>query len=228
MTTEEDDEFKITTTGEMIRLIENDETDAVETPDVDESKPAAAPRPFDIGVVYDSAGDGARLTLVTKYAGSRRRCMHIRRTGGTMRYMGTKSNTINHDGGVPDYLPKSRCWKETVPDVPVGGHATASTAEAATTTIYSYKNGEDVKVYVRHSTGSTTDAAGDSVFSYRSGRCQRVGTAKIPDGADYNHIHFGLWTGLGEADEDGAERGYRSRHRLGPERHRQSRDDGGR
>ena len=30
-------------------------------------------------------------------------------------------------------------------------------------------------------------------------------TAKIPQAADYKHIHFGVWAGLGEAKKDGSQ-----------------------
>ena len=30
-------------------------------------------------------------------------------------------------------------------------------------------------------------------------------TAKIPDAADYDHIHFGVWAALGEAEKDGSQ-----------------------
>ena len=59
---------KISTMGDAILSPEND----LDTEDVDESEiPGAEARPFDIGVVYDSAGDRDRLVLVTKYAGTK-------------------------------------------------------------------------------------------------------------------------------------------------------------
>ena len=31
-------------------------------------------------------------------------------------------------------------------------------------------------------------------------------TAKIPEATEYNHIHFGVWAALGEAEEDGTQK----------------------
>ena len=67
-------------------------------------------------------------------------------------------------------------------------------------TIYYYEDGMGETVYVR-SAGSATDDADMTTYTWQIVDIRKG--AKIPEGADYNHLHFGVWSAIGEADEDG-------------------------
>ena len=36
-------------------------------------------------------------------------------------------------------------------------------------------------------------------------QCKVEVTAKIPEATDYEHIHFGVWAALGDAEKDGSQ-----------------------
>ena len=94
-------------------------------------------------------------------------------------------------------------------------------ADAKATQVYSYAtpaandaDPDDINYVVRHS--KTTTAGGDTTYHYAAayihveldrdgdGDGDNVGvTAKIPEATDYQHIHFGVWAALGDAEKDG-------------------------
>ena len=199
--------MNIMTDGVAIVGTTDDSDTAATEPDV----PGAALRMLNIGITYDDASDEARLALVTQYAGTKtvNAFANANAAGGNTDATpsGMRANTIddiNHDGD-PDTDTRSVSLRTAS-----GTFLTASTLQmngtiadsAKPQTIYYYETtteaDEKVKTYLRL-TGTAVDA-GETIYNYQAVTI-RAG-AKIPAAADYDHIHFGVWAGLDEADSD--------------------------
>ena len=187
-------------------------TMATAGPPATESLPGADLRTFDIGKVVDSRDDDARLAIVTQYASTDTVTAYVDDPGGATR-MGTAKDmiTYDHDGD-----NASTTAEVTVSVVAAGdfylanGLTENNTILAATmaSPISYYDNadgdslGDDKRTYVRL-TGTTQNqpTAGTTTYTYQVVDI-RMG-ATIPAAADYSHIHFGVWSGLEEADSAG-------------------------
>ena len=95
-------------------------------------------------------------------------------------------------------------YTDTGPDFTAGttddesGHAVfvgdATTAAGVTTVEYAFA---DITFSINRDGDVDTGVNGDEEVAV---------TAKIPDAAEYKHIHFGVWAALGAAEEDGSQK----------------------
>ena len=195
-------------------------------------KQAAEARTFAIGKTLDSSDDMARLMLVTSYAGTEMVKVFNQGTGTVS---GTKAGYVSIDPATgassTDAANANNAALRSVGMFHAAGAAagalTAALVVAADTKpvevySYSYTDASDVRqtVYVTLTTTSTT--AGVTTYTYASGadidapvlqdgpddaNASDVGqvTSGIPAAVAYEHIHFGVWAGLGEAAKDGSQ-----------------------
>ena len=132
---------------------------------------------------------------------------------------GTTGNTIPADGFTTDNL---------IPTTPIGEVDEDTTAKQ----VYYYVMAEAVpadeegngampeeREYVVYTSGDTDDAGKITEYRYSTVAIhtllERDGvtgtmeftevTATIPEATDYEHIHFGVWAGLGAAEKGGAQ-----------------------
>ena len=185
-----------------------------------------ADRTFGIGKVVDSADDAARLMIITQYAGSNNVYVYnegssavtgtkagyltiedtdttendennVRlKSEGTFYAAGTSSGgegNLSQDGEVGDETEGVQVFSYVdVADSDEKKYVVLTTeSKSSGTTTYTYNN-VDVEVEVA--------AAGDEE-AYNT----RV-RAAIPEATDYDHIHFGVWAALGEAEQDGSQK----------------------
>ena len=188
----------IVTLGEALDGTENDDAT-----DVDESRPGADARTdLAAGFVYDSADDKARLAMFNKYAGTDTVTAFVDGTGMVTGGTGGFVDDIDHDG---DSSEDSSTPVRSLPLRNAGGTFmmasgssldanTEETIAAATTktTIYYYETNEG-RQYVRFQSLNV-----DGQYTYQAVDIEAG--AKIPAVADYDHVHFGVWAGLGDAD----------------------------
>ena len=208
------------------------ETEADETAEAIPYKQAAAVRTFPIGKTLDSSDDMARLMLVTSYAGTE---MVKVFNAGTGTVSGTKAGYVSispTDGTAStDDANANNAALRSVGMFYAAGTAAgtltpelviATDAEPVEVFSYSYTDSSDVRqtVYVTLTTESTT--AGVTTYTYASAADimapvlqdgPDAGAASedaqvisgIPAAVAYEHIHFGVWAGLGEAANDGSQ-----------------------
>ena len=186
---------------------------------------AVAERSFGIGKTLDSSDDTARLMIVTKYSASKHVKVYSREVASaTGELMGTKlgyHTSANAGDGVTNDQ-KMKGLGVYVLAVNVTGTADALEASdqvpdaAADTfeskTVYSH----EATHYVVH---EESKVGGTTTYIYRpvsvlvnSLNANNDGTpelgqvtATITEAADYEHIHFGVWAGLGTAAKDGSQ-----------------------
>ena len=177
----------VTTPGVLIMVIPEVDEDDAAVPAI----PGADARVLDIGVTYDSADDSARVTLVHSYAG--KKTVTAFENGDGMR-TGAKAGTVD------------------IGDVPLPLKVASGTFLRSTGTLISGSIGEDAKpatVYYYEVDDEKTHVISDGIgvdndvktYNYQVVNI-RTG-AKIPDATPYSHLHFGVWAGLEEADENG-------------------------
>ena len=199
---------EIMTTGDPItpvnEVLEDEGTDAIEAAAAITG--AAQRSDLEVGVVYDSADDTARLVLVHSYAGTKTVIAFADGTDGTVTRTGAKATTIDHDGiTTNDEIPVKAATGAffeadalTVVDAEdVAG--TIGADEKAHTKIYYYEDGGE-KTYVRR-VSEVENQDGETTWNYQVINI-RTG-AKIPAAAPYTHLHFGVWAGLEEAAKNG-------------------------
>ena len=166
---------------------------------------AAGRDDLEVGFVYDSADDSARVTLVHSYAGTKTVIAYA--DDDTTNVTGTKANTvtIGADADAVDHTLKAASGTFLEAD----GLTVVDDAEDVAGTIaagtkpnkkVSYYEADGEKTYVRH-ISEVEDADGDTLWTYRVINI-RTG-AKIPGAAPYTHLHFGVWAGLEEAAKNG-------------------------
>ena len=167
---------------------------AAETgPPVVAAIPGAAARTFDIGDVYDSADDEARLALIMRYAGTDTVTAY---EDGSGTPSGTAPTTIDHDNDADtdEIALRGAGTALLSSNLTVSG---SIAADAASATLYSYQASDATEpTYVRR-TGTSIDS-GTTTYEYQVVNI-RTG-AEIPAAADYAHLNFGVWAGLGDAD----------------------------
>ena len=198
--------------------------DNAQTTDEDEGVAhvqAVEARTFDIGKVVDSPDDMARLMIVTQYAGSKSVKVYatstdpdvtgtlgsdgrITTSDGTVTlksvgayYLAGTDNDLAYDDvvlatakgeDVFSFVNNRNTPEDATDDT--DGHVilgSTTVAGAVTTVIY-----EQVDIMVAAATADEADAMSEV-------------TAKIPDAADYEHIHFGVWAALGDPEKDGTQ-----------------------
>ena len=199
-----------------------DDTDTI---DIDETKaaviakPSIAPRPIDVGVVYDSPDDSARVRLVTHYIGS-----------GTVAGVYTGDGTPV-SGGIPqaDHAAYNHDTNDATPAVRIlkaSGEfyvasaidASGSVAAAAEgTPLYYYEvvtrnAGGEVTARTRtwlRRVSTLTAADGTVTHNYNTYAQANVVTTleNFPMKMAFEHLHYGVWNSLDEKGEDIADMG---------------------
>ena len=177
-----------------------------------------------VGFVYDSSDDMARLMLITSYAGTKYgEGLFL----GTEPHMSTSKGRIFLNDG-PDAEDTdddvySRIRSEGT-YYRVGDSTTplAQNAGLAVGTkpvqVYSYMDDgsdeflgddNDVKTYIVLATSSTDNATGVTTYHWTqidtmagADPDEFAPRAALPEKTGYEHIHFGVWAGLGDADKD--------------------------
>ena len=189
------------------------------TIDIDETmaaviaKPSIDSRPINVGVVYDSPDDSARLRLVTQYIGS-----------GTVSgvYLGDGTEVAggipaadhaayDHDNTDTEASPPVRILKasgmfyETQTAIDATGNVNA---EAEGTPLYYYevvtRNGDGAvtartRTWLRR-VSTLTAADGTVTHNYNSYAVANVATtlANFPMAMAFEHLHYGVWNSLNE------------------------------
>ena len=194
------------------------DADATPSPIAYRQAVAAAPG-IEIGFLYDSSDDNARLMLVTSYAGTK--MVKVYHEGGDTE-TGTKAGYIT--------IPDTETTEEDVNNVrlksegiyyPAGDGEGGSgegaldqdemvAADAKGKEVFSYTDvaNDDNKKYVV----ATTTVMGDEPTMYNyvnvdvmvdhdgdAGTAETEVMAGIPEKTAYEHIHFGVWAALGAA-----------------------------
>ena len=160
--------------------------------------PGAEMRPLDIGFRYDSADDSARVTLVHSYAGTKTVTAFARNDTARMSDKAGMVDDIDHDedGETPFVsLPLKAAAGSfyRASDIATG---MIGDSEKATSLLY-YEMDDGTKVYVESRGTSEADAnLSPGVLTYNYQEVDVRAGAKIPDAAEYSHLHFGVWTGL--------------------------------
>ena len=197
------------------------------TMDIDESmaavvaKPTIAPRPIDIGFVYDSPDDSARVRLVTQYIGSGTVAGVYTGDGETsIMVAATAHAAYDHDGTDTDASPPVRILKasgmfyEATTSVGADGTVPATVGtdddERANkgTPLYYYD------VVTRNADGAVTDrtrtwllrtgtltaADGTETHNYTPYTTVNVATTlkNFPMAMAFGHLHYGVWNSLDE------------------------------
>ena len=198
----------------------------------DESKPATAYQPaavertFAIGKTLDSSDDMARLMIVTDYAGTNMVRVYA---PAADEQTGTKAGYLTINGDDPlttdtnnTALRSEGMFVAAQDDTTVDGElgdADSIAATAKPVELFSYLDATDVRQYATLTMTSTAGAV--TTYTYATGHAI---TTLVPDGPDegdamdevqvtasipgpvaYEHLHFGVWAELGEANAEGAQ-----------------------
>ena len=163
--------------------------------------PGAEMRMLDIGFTYDSAEDDARVTLVHSYAGTQTVTAFAADDTRQPRMGG--AGKIDQDGSGADNSPDLALTKASgtflaATTLEVSG--SIATATEAVDLYYFTDPADDTKMYVREASSLTDPDTGVTTYTYAPVSI-RAG-AKIPDAAEYSHLHFGVWAGLSGDDEN--------------------------
>ena len=203
-----------------------DDVDGTEADETMPAIPGVGEGTVDIGFRYDSANDDARLALVHSYAGTKNVKAYVAESGGTAVTTTTKGRiqidgADTMDNSADDVFSALRAVGMYYPvvssqdgsavtdgvideDVRIPGGAKAvqiyeyvSTADDPDTA----DTDEEEKTNVRLSV-TNTPAGGDTTYTYEP-VVLGMGVAKLPAAKMYEHIHFGVWSGLKEASDNG-------------------------
>ena len=194
----------------------------------------AAGKTFPIGKLVDSADDLARLMIVTSYAGTRTVKVYASdgvtvpardstRANAVELVADTNTNDDMDDTVYANLKSVGTYYRAgtatTIPTSPTGEMVAA---DAKGVHVYRYVDDQDpnneMTFYVVRN-GTSTDADGGITYHYaaaeihvevdRDGDTQTNNdhevTAEIPEATDYQHIHFGVWAALGDAEKDGTQ-----------------------
>ena len=181
---------------------------------------------IEIGFVYDSSDDKARLMLVTSYAGTK--MVRVYNAGVTME-RGTKAGYITiEDDATTDVTDVDNVRLRSAGTYYPAGIASGDegalsyddevAAAAKGKEVFSYVDVGDgnAKKYVVLTTDSTTD--GTTTYTYtnvdvtadhdgdtdQADATPETGVmAGLPEKTAYDHIHFGVWAALAAAAKDG-------------------------
>ena len=195
---------------------------------------ATAERMTEIGYVYDSSDDMARLMLITSYAGTKMAKVYAAASGadvtsttaGMIQIDGQNTADDDTDDVFSDLKPEGMYYLAGEDDANDGlSEADVVADDAKAKRVYSYRSDDgsdgdldtddDVIVYVVHKStlveGETTTNT-YQVVDIKLGTDQQLAgdvgeqdeaTARLAEKTDYEHIHFGVWAGLGDAEDDG-------------------------
>ncbi len=211
-----------------------DDPDTADTNEAMDYRQAYAGRTFPIGKTLDSSDDKARLMLVTAYAGTETVKVYANAGGtnvqtirqGRLQTAGFGTADDATDDVFGDAFKKVGTYYQAGADTDTALTALLEvSADAEGETVYSYVNtdGETVYLVEDMSTRETT-GTGDTArteYTYQHVDITAVSlpdsddedtaldegqvTGKIPAAAEYKHIHFGVWAGLGAAKDDGSQ-----------------------
>ena len=193
--------------------------DVEATIDIDETKaaviakPAIASRPINVGVVYDSPDDSARVRLVTDYIGSGT-VAGVYTGEGTAVTDGIAQNVhaaYDHDNTDTEGSPPVRILKAS------GMFYEAATAVDATGEVESSAEGTPLYYYdviARNGDGAVTSrtrtwlrristlTAADGTVTHNYNSYAEAGVAttleNFPMAMAFEHLHYGVWNGLNE------------------------------
>ena len=173
----------------------------------------------EIGAVYDSSDDMVRLMLVTSYAGTKDANVFIRGADATGdEISGTRVGRLSLDDGDAATTDVNNVRLRSEGRYYRAGDDTTSTLaetdvvapDAELVEVFSYVDpGDDTKKYAVK-TLTTTDTDG-TTYRYTAATIlfdhDGVGTTdtrrvqvELPEKTDYDHIHFGVWAALDDAD----------------------------
>jgi hypothetical protein len=183
---------------------------------------------LEIGVVYDSSDDKVRLMLVTSYAGSKKVNVFTRGADAQNDDLsGTKAGLLSLDDGNAETAEdvnnvrlrsEGRYYRAGGDNISLDEND-AVLADAKAVEVFSYvdPDGGTDKEYVVLT--ETTLAGGTTTYRYTqadivfdhdgiataadNGTPEAKIQVSLPQKTDYEHIHFGVWAGLGSADENG-------------------------
>ena len=199
------DDEKITTPGVAIEVTPAvSEQEVIDDPTLTAAAaiPGAVVRDVEIGFTYDSAADSARVTLVNSYAGTKTVTAFARSNTPLTGAKAGMVDTIDHDDdnstdavSLPLKAATGSFYRAS--NIESG---TIGAMEKATPLLY-YETAAG-KVYVE-STGTSEVTDQEGVFQYNYQMVAIRSGAEIPYVAAYSHLHFGVWSGLDEADKDG-------------------------
>ena len=192
---------------------------------------AVAARTFDIGKVVDSADDTARLMIVTQYAGTTMVPVY---SLTNVTAMGTKAGYITIDDGVDNNgaaddgadlnnvaLKSEGTWYQAGGDQAVAlthdlqvGMLTEGVEVFSYVSPHTNNVMDRVKTYVVSTMTVTADGTTTDTYTnvnvtapleFADPPMAKV-RAAIPEATDYEHIHFGAWAALGEAEKNGTQK----------------------
>ena len=161
-------------------------------------------RPIDIGFVYDSADDSARVALVHSYIGSTTVTAYVNQ-GNEITVVGDAYDSDNNDA-TPARPIKAATGTYYVATA-LGDNGLIEVATTKGTALHYYETSETTdgvttktKNFLRR-TNTSTDDAGVVTYTY-----QPVDTATgvaLPEATEYAHHHYGIWADLKEAAKTG-------------------------
>ena len=210
--------------AEMVGMVGGAEymLDNAQTPNVDEGVAhvqAVEARTFDIGKVVDSPDDMARLMIVTQYAGSKSVKVYATSSLGNVEgTLGSDGRITTTDGNIVTLKSVGAYYLAGTDNDLAYDDVVLATAKAEN--VFSFVDNNNTPDIATDDTnghvilGSTTvDGDGTSVIFERvdimvaaatadDADAMSEVTAKIPDAADYEHIHFGVWAALGGTCEE--------------------------
>ena len=184
---------------------------------------SAAERTFPIGKLVDSADDMARLMIVTQYAGSKTVKVY---NAGSTEVTGTKAGFISSQPSDPQTTNDLALRSEgTYYPAGTGGTLNENTDVVALGAkgkeVYSYVSIANIETGMKSYVVVATREIGDASTTYnyinvdihvevdvdgdQATNNDHEVTANIPEGTDYNHIHFGVWAALGAPEKDGSQ-----------------------
>ena len=212
---------------------EDDETELDTATKGSAYKQQAEARTFAIGKTLDSSDDTARLMIVTDYPDTN--MVRVFAEGDTTgdALEGTKAGYISIDDTDTDGADTDNVALRSEGMFVAAGTADGALVfgdeiadDADPVEVFSYvvpNDATNTRVYATLRTTSTDAASGDTTYSYTAG-ADIVADAAKPDGPDdgddpdpaqvtvaipgpvaYEHLHFGVWAELGDANADGAQ-----------------------
>ena len=202
--------------------------DDPDTPAVDETVKHVqdvTERTFAIGKTLESPDDTAGLMLVTQYAGTK--LAFVYRHNGVAVVGGTKAGHFDYTPDADDdqaaslkpLKSKGMYYRAGVEadsgdldqTIIVGPKTKAEEVfshdnQDGTSTVYVVLTKTEIEGTTSTYTYTPVDV--DASFTDKDGADtgQRKVKAAIPEAADYKHIHFGVWAGLGAAEPDGSQK----------------------
>ena len=214
-TTRTGKEGDITAMSELVNGVLGVAADANANPPVVAvvSKPnVAAGRPINIGFVYDSSDDSARVALVHSYIGSTAVGAYFDGTGTREATDGVYTDTADNDVEKPIKAATGTYYEATVGlDIEDGTEGNIAVATKEGISLYYYETTAEVddvttKTFLRRTNTETNEDTASEDFGQVTDMYQVVDTrtgVMLPEATEYAHHHYGIWTDLEEAAKNG-------------------------